>query len=92
MLATGPAAAQVKIPQIQIAPMVKIAPAVRPVIVAPSIKMIPPSMALTRVKILMPQVQVLSVKPQGTGYVFKVKQGSTVRQVRVDGATGNVSP
>ncbi|MFT3989739.1 hypothetical protein [Aestuariivirga sp.] len=94
VLAAGPALAQVKImvPTVRVAPTVKVAPVPTVRVAPPTVRIIPPSMALRNIKQIMPQVQILNVAPRGAGYVVKVKDGATVRQIRVDGATGAVSP
>lgn|GEM_PF-4184865 len=94
LVAAGPAFAQVKImvPTVKVAPTVKIAPVPTVKVLPPTIRVIPPSMVLRNVKQIMPQVQVLKVMPSGAGYVVKVKDNGIVRQLRVDGATGAVSP
>lgn len=62
-----------------------------PVIKAPIIRVIPPSLALNRALMLAPNAQALGVKLKGGLYIVKLKQGNTVRQIHVDAATGDVS-
>lgn len=62
-----------------------------PVIKAPMIKVIPPSLALNRAMLLAPNSKALGVKLRGSHYIVKLKQGNKVRQVQVDAATGDVS-
>ncbi|MGH6908210.1 MAG: hypothetical protein ACREVW_16955 [Burkholderiales bacterium] len=86
LLGTQDASAQVKL-RLQVAPRIMNGPVIR----APVIRVIPPSMALNRAMMLVPQSQALGVKLKGGLYIVKLKQGNTIRQVHVDAATGDVS-
>ena len=88
VLAAGPASAQVKLPNIVVTPKIQTAPVVR----TPIIKIIPPSMALSRVMALVPNSQALSVKLKGPLYIVKVKKGKEIVQKRVNAVSGAVVP
>jgi hypothetical protein len=60
--------------------------------VIPIIRVIPPSMAVNRALAYAPRAKPLGVRLKGPLYIVKLKQGNTVLQVRVNAATGDVSP
>ena len=70
---------------------VRIQPYIVPVIRIPIIKLIPPSVALSRAMSMAPQAQALGVRLKGPLYIVKLKQGNQVIQLRVDAATGAVA-
>ena len=88
VLAAAPAFAQVKLPNIVVTPKIEMVPVVR----VPIIKIIPPSMALSRVMALVPNSQALSVKLKGPLYIVKVKKGKEIVQRRVNAVSGAVVP
>jgi len=53
---------------------------------------IPPSAAISAAMRPIPGAKAIGVKPRGNMYIIKLKQGNTVRQVRVNGVTGVVLP
>lgn len=85
MLAGGEAFAQMK--PTYMAPKIMNGPVIR----APVVRLIPPSIALNRALMISPNAKALGVKLRGSHYIVKLKQGNKVRQVQVDAATGNVS-
>jgi uncharacterized membrane protein YkoI len=83
--------AQVKVrpaytPKVMNAPVMK-----GPVIKTPVIKVIPPSMALSRALMVAPNAKALGVKLKGGHYNVRLKEGKTIRQIRIDAVTGAVS-
>ncbi len=85
------ASAQVKMrsnyaPKIMNGPVLK-----APVVRAPAIRVIPPSLALNRAMMIAPNAKALGVRLKGGHYNVKLKQGNTIRQIRVDAVTGAVS-
>ena len=54
--------------------------------------LIPPSAALSAAMRAAPGAKPLGVTQRGPLYIVKLKQGNTVRRVRVNGATGMVAP
>lgn len=89
MFAAGSASAQVRIQTYVAAPkLLRTVPAVK----IPLIIVIPPSLALSRAMAIAPNSRALGVKLHGSLYIVKLKQGNRVMQVRVNAATGAVSP
>ena len=54
--------------------------------------LIAPSVAIRAALRANPGAQAINVKPRGNMYIVKLKQGNTIRQVRVNGTTGVVLP
>jgi|GEM_PF-2360072 len=86
MFAGGDASAQ-KRSNYNMAPKIMKGPVIR----APAVRVIPPSLALSRALGRVPNAKALGVKLRGSHYIVKLKQGNKVKQVEVDAATGDVS-
>ena len=83
-LGIGDAASQVRAQQLP--PQVRSVPKVQIPL------LIPPSAAINTALRTIPGAKAIGVKPRGNIYIIKLKQGNTVRQVRVNGVTGVVLP
>lgn len=83
-LGIGNAASQVDVELLQ--------PQVRMVQKTPGPLVIAPSDAIRAALRANPGAQAINVKPRGNMYIVKLKQGNTIRQVRVNGTTGVVLP
>lgn len=86
-LSVGDATAQVRftLARVQQVQQRRVPPILSPLV-------IPPSAAVTAAIRANPGAKPLGINTRGNVYIIKLKQGNTIRQVRVNGITGAVGP